>query len=63
MSIKEASEEKIYLLTLDDIQFEANEYLGRELTSNEILKVKDKLQDAISDNLVFIYPTIFNELM
>lgn len=62
MNIKEASEEKIYQLTLEDLQFEAEEYLGRELTEDEVIYAKDKLQYAISENLMFIYPAIFDDL-
>lgn len=62
MNIKEASEEKIYQLTLEDLQFEAEEYLGRELTDDEVIYVKDKLHYAISENLMFIYPAIFDDL-
>lgn len=61
MSIKEASEWEIFKINVDDLQYEAKEYLGRELNYEEVLEIKDKLHDAISDSLIFIYPNIFND--
>jgi hypothetical protein len=48
----------IYSLTIEDIQIVANHELGRDLTSNEIEKIKDTVAekllwyDAIADSII-----------
>lgn len=63
LNIKEASEwatqDIIFELTVDDIQYEARERLGRELTIDEISIFKKRLEYAIGENLLFIYPALF----
>ncbi len=55
--------EMIFAITKEDLQYEAKEKIGRELTDEEILEVKERLEFAIGENLLFIYGEIFNEMM
>ena len=55
------SNEIIFAITKEDLQFEAKEKIGRELTEEEILDAKKKLSYGIGENLLFIYNTIFSE--
>ncbi|MDR3350130.1 MAG: hypothetical protein LBN98_00590 [Prevotellaceae bacterium] len=72
LNIKEASEwatkDIIFALTAEDIQYEARERLDRELTNDEISIFKKRFEYAIGENLLFIYPALFenfkrNELL
>jgi hypothetical protein len=63
LNIKEASEwaikDIIFALTVEDIQYEARERLRRELTNDEIAILKKRLEYAIGETLLFIYPALF----
>ncbi len=65
LSIKEASvttkNSIIYSLCIEDLQNDANIYLGRNLNEDEIIKACKKLQFGLGENLTYIYSTIFNE--
>lgn len=62
MSINEASENIIFSINEEDLQYESLEYIGRTLDEEEIIFIKDKLVDAINFNLMFIFPDILNNL-
>lgn len=62
MSIKEASDNIIFSINIEDLQNESLEYIGRKLDEEEIFFIKDKLVDAINDGLMFIFPDILNNL-
>ena len=55
------SNEIIFVITKEDLQYEAKEKIGRELTDEEILDVKKKMAYGIGENIGFIYQAIFTE--
>jgi hypothetical protein len=52
----------IYSLCVGDLQEEAKSHLKRELTTDEIICVKDLLSDGLGENLGGIFSAIFSEL-
>jgi hypothetical protein len=67
LNIKEASEwatkDIVFALTVEDIQYEAKQRLRRELTNDEIAIFKKRLEYAMGENLLFIYPAIFENFL
>ena len=55
------SNEIIFAITKEDLQYEAKEKIGRKLTDEEILDVKKKLEYGIGESIGIIYQTIFTE--
>jgi len=55
------SNEIIFAITKEDLQYEAKEKIGRELIDDEILDVKKKLEYGIGESIGIIYQTIFTE--
>jgi hypothetical protein len=54
----------IFLITKEDLQDEANNRIGRELTEEEIEIAKDGLEWGLHTcNLDIIYDTIFTEMI
>jgi hypothetical protein len=52
----------VYSITVDDLQDEAASYLGRTLTTDEIIVIQDLLSDGMGETISFIYDAIFSEL-
>ncbi len=52
----------IFAITLDDIQSEAQEYIGRELTDQEILIAKKRLEWGLLTDIENVYKTIFLDM-
>jgi hypothetical protein len=55
-------EKIIFQITKGDVQEEAVEILGRELTEVEILEVKKSLEYGIGETIGIIYESIFKEI-
>lgn len=57
------SEDVLFAITTIDIQDEAMEKLGRELTQEELLVAKKGLESAFLTDIDTIYRTIFTEMI
>jgi hypothetical protein len=55
--------ENVFAISLSDLQFEAKEKLGRELTEDEILVAKKGLENGILSSIDIVYSTIFSEMI
>ncbi len=53
--------EIIYSITVEDVQFEAMEQIGRELTEEEMLQFKKRLEYGIGENMLFTWNALFKE--
>ncbi len=53
----------LFAITIDDIQHEAKEKLGRELTDAEILIAKKGLEWGLLTDIQTVYNTIFTEMI
>ncbi|GHT68419.1 hypothetical protein AGMMS50239_33460 [Bacteroidia bacterium] len=53
----------IYQISIDDLQYEAMEALGRELTEEEIDIAKDAFEWGLGETNHIIYNTIFTEMI
>jgi hypothetical protein len=54
-------DEILYSLTVEDVQFEAMEQIGRELTEDELREFQDRLSDGIGENMSGIWNALFEE--
>lgn len=55
--------EIIFAITKEDLQYEAKEKIGRELTDEEILIAKKALEWGIGESIGIVYNTIFSEII
>ncbi len=55
--------EIVFAITKEDLQYEAKEKIGRELTDEEILIAKKGLEWAIGESIGIVYNTIFSEII
>lgn len=55
--------EIVFAITKEDLQYEAIEKIGRELTDEEILIAKKALEWGIGEGLGIVYSTIFTEMI
>jgi hypothetical protein len=53
----------LYAITVEDVQCEAMEILGRKLNDEEILVTEKYLSYGIGESIGIIYNTIFKELI
>jgi hypothetical protein len=53
----------VYTIHESDVQYEAENILGRKLTEDEMLIVIDALSDGIGEHIGLIYHTIFTEIL
>lgn len=53
----------LFAITIDDVQNEAKEKLGRELTPEEILITKKGLESGLLTDIHTVYNTIFTEML
>jgi hypothetical protein len=60
---KEHSKRIIFSITVEDIQHEARNKLGRTLTEDEIIVAKDGLEWGLLTDIETIYSTIFYEML
>ena len=51
--------EVLYIITKNDLQEEAEHYLGREMDEEEYSKAKKLLEFGIGENLIYTYWSIF----
>jgi len=58
-----STDEIIFAITKEDLQFEAREKIGRELTGEEIVKAQKGLQFGLLTDIDNIYMTIFSEMI
>lgn len=59
----DSSEDVLFAITTIDIQDEAMEKLGRELTQEELFIAKKGLESAFLTDIDTIYRTIFTEMI
>jgi hypothetical protein len=57
------SKEIIFSITLEDIQIEANEKIGRALNEDELLIAKKGLESGLLTGIDTVYNTIFTEMI
>lgn len=57
------SEEIIFAITKEDLQFEAKEKIGRELTDDEIEIAKKGLEFGLLSGIDTVYNTILKEMI
>ena len=55
--------ENVFAISIGDLQFEAKETLGRELTEEEILIAKKGLENGLLTSIDIVYSTIFSEMI
>ncbi len=55
--------ENVFAISIDDLQFEAMEKLGRELNEEEIQIAKKGLEYGLLTNIQVTYNTIFTEMI
>ncbi len=53
----------IFAITKEDLQYEAIEKIGRELTDEEILTAKKAIEWGIGESIGIVYNTIFSEMI
>jgi len=54
-------DEILYSITVEDVQFEAMEQIGRKLTEEEMSNFQDRLSDGIGEHMLIIWNTLFEE--
>jgi len=57
------SKEIIFAITKEDLQNEAKEKIGRELTYEEIQIAKKELEFGLLTDITTVYNTIFSEMI
>ncbi len=55
--------EIVFAISKEDLQFEAREKIGRELTKEEILIAKKGLENGLLFDIDTVYRTIFSEMI
>ncbi len=55
--------EIVFAITKEDLQDQAKEKIGRELTDEEILIAKKALEWGIGESIGIVYNTIFSEII
>jgi hypothetical protein len=53
----------LFAITIGDVQNEAKEKLGRELTPEEILMTRKGLESGLLTDIHTVYNTIFSEML
>jgi len=56
------SDEIVFVITKKDLQHEAKEKMGRELTDDEISIAKKGLESGLLTDIDTVYKTIFTEM-
>jgi len=60
---KAQSNEILFSITVEDLQSEAVEKIGRELNQEEIKTAKKGLENALLFDIDIVYKTIFEEMI
>lgn len=55
--------DNVFAISLEDLQAEAREKIGRELTEEEVLVAKGGLESGLLTDIDTIYSTIFSEMI
>jgi hypothetical protein len=55
--------ENVFAISIQDLQFEAQEKIGRELTEAEIIIAKKGIENGLLTSIDIVYNTIFSELI
>jgi len=55
--------EIVFAITKEDLQYEAKEKIGRELTDEEIQTAKKGLESGLLTDIDTVYKTIFSEMI
>ncbi|GHT81792.1 hypothetical protein FACS189467_6400 [Bacteroidia bacterium] len=53
----------IYQLTEEDLQTEAQERIGRELTEDEVIRATDILKDGLGETMQYTYNGVFEVII
>ncbi len=53
----------VFAISIEDLQFEAKEKLGRELSEEEILIAKKGFENGLHTSIDIVYTTIFSEMI
>ena len=53
----------VFAISIEDLQFEAKEKLGRKLTEEEILIAKKGLENGLLTSIDIVYSAIFSEMI
>lgn len=61
--INPSPESVLFAITINDIQTEAKEKIGRELTQEEILIAKKGLESGLLTDIQTVYNTILTEMI
>jgi hypothetical protein len=56
-------ENNLFAITIADVQYEAMEKIGRELTEDELLVAKKGLESGLMFDIDSVYSTIFEEMI
>ncbi len=56
-------EELLFYITKEDVQYEAVEKIGRELTEAELYKAKKGLEWGLTTDIDTIYDTILSDIL
>ncbi|MEB3003954.1 hypothetical protein [Capnocytophaga sp. G2] len=56
------SNQVLYMITIDDVQTQAQEILGRKLVEDELIVLKEKLESGLDFPLQLTYNEFFKEL-
>ncbi len=56
------SNQVLYMITIDDVQTQAQEILGRKLVEDELIVLKEKLENGLDFPLQLTYNEFFKEL-
>ncbi|OGU60114.1 MAG: hypothetical protein A2X64_01105 [Ignavibacteria bacterium GWF2_33_9] len=57
------TEQLLFAITIDDLQYEAKNKMGRELNDEEIAIAKKGLEYGLLSGIDIIYNTIFKEMI
>ena len=60
---KENIQENVFAISLEDLQYEAKEKMGRELTKDEIEIAKKGLECGLLADIDSVYGAIFDEMI
>jgi hypothetical protein len=55
--------QNVFAISIEDLQFEAKEKIGRKLTEEEILIAKKGIENGLLTSIDIVYSTIFTEMI
>jgi hypothetical protein len=63
MQMEKKKDQIIFSIAVEDLQYEAKEKIGRELTEEEIQIAKKGLEFGLLTDIDTVYKTIFSEMI